>query len=157
MKKLLSVTLGALVIAGCASTTPESKTNVRTYGLLICQPDELCPIVTVIKNESLQDAIKIQIALNSINHQYDIKKVVFTNGVKSLSFNTIGPTDVNFQFGSNRSRNSIIVPNNMIHDLSVNHNISMNIYTDQGMISRYILKDGVKAPLVQELQQAYKK
>ena len=157
MKKLLSVTLGALVIAGCASTTPESKTNVRTYGLLICQPDELCPIVTVIKNESLQDAIKIQIALNSINHQYDIKKVVFTNGVKSLSFNTIGPTDVNFQFGSNRSRNSIIVPNNMIHDLSMDHNISMNIYTDQGMISRYILKDGVKAPIVQELQQAYKK
>ena len=45
----------------------------------------------------------------------------------------------------------------MIHDLSMDHNISMNIYTDQGLISRYILKDGVKAPIVQELQQAYKK
>ena len=80
----------------------------------------------------------------SIYKKYNIEKVVFSNDVKSLSFNVIGPTEIDFVFKANRSRNSIIVPINMMTEFQGSQNIFMNIYTDQGVIKRYIVKDNVR-------------
>lgn len=41
-------------------------------------------------------------------------------------------------------------------DFKGSQNIFMEIHTDQGVITRYILKDNVKAPVFEELTKYYK-
>ena len=79
-KTILSLALGCLLITGCASTQPSNTPNIGTFGLLICQNNEQCPIVTVSWNESNKDHLKVRISLNSTQTKYDIQKVVFSNG-----------------------------------------------------------------------------
>ena len=44
-KKWLLMSLGAMLLSGCATTsTDPSRQNVGTTGLLICAQDELCPV-----------------------------------------------------------------------------------------------------------------
>lgn len=154
-QKILSLALGCLLITGCASTQPSNAPNIGTFGLLICQNNEQCPIVTVSWNESNKENLKVRIILNSVNTKYDIQKVVFTNGQKSIDFNVLGATQMDYAGRVHRSRNSIIVPNSLMDDFKGSAQISMQIYTDRGVISRYILKDGKEAPVYKELTQLY--
>lgn len=156
MKKLWYIPLSALLIAGCASNPNNANSNVGTQGLLICQPSEICPIVTVAWNEAHKDILKVKVSLNSAYTKYNIEKVVFSDGVKSHSFNVIGPTEIDFAFKANRSRNSVLVPVNMMVDFRGSGNVFMEIHTDHGLIKRYIVKDNVKAPVFEELSKYYK-
>ena len=72
-----------------------------------------------------------------------------------LTFNVIGPTEIDFAFKANRSRNSVLIPVNLMGDFKNSQNIFMEIHTDQGVITRYILKDNVKAPVFEELTKYY--
>ena len=83
-KKWLLMSLGAMLLSGCATTsTDPSRQNVGTTGLLICAQNELCPVVTVSWNESNKELLKLKMHLSSTYNKYDIQKVVFTNGQKS--------------------------------------------------------------------------
>ena len=55
IKKLLCIPFSVLLITGCASNPNDATSNLGTQGLLICQPNELCPIVTVVWNETHKD------------------------------------------------------------------------------------------------------
>lgn len=156
MMKQLWMVSSIFLIAGCSSISTEKTSNTGVRGLLICEINEICPIVTVAWNESFKDALKIKMSLSSTYQQYDLHKVILTDGTKTHSFNVSGPTENDYAFGSYRSRNSIQIPINLIADFSDSENVSMNIYTDHGVISRYILKGDVKAPIFEELIKAYK-
>ena len=93
--------------------------------------------------------------LSSTYNKYDIQKVVFTNGQKSQTFAVTGPTEHDHVLGTDRSTNYILAPVNLMSKLKGTDSIKMNIYTDQGIISRYVYKDGVSAPILGEFQKAY--
>ena len=156
INKLWYIPLAALLITGCASNSVNNTSNLGTQGLLICQPNEMCPIVTVVWNEAHKDVLKVKLSLNSAYTKYNIEKVVFSDGVKSHSFNAIGPTEIDFAFKANRSRNSVLVPVNVMADFRGSQSVFMEIHTDQGVITRYLLKDNVKAPVFEELSKYYK-
>ncbi|WP_171255420.1 hypothetical protein [Acinetobacter sp. SFB] len=107
--------------------SPEKTSNIGVKGLLICQTNEICPIVTVAWNESFKDILKVKMSLNSTYQQYDIHKVILTDGTKTHSFNVNGPTENDYAFAAYRSRNSIMIPINLMADFSSSQNISMNI------------------------------
>lgn len=156
-KKWLLMSLGAMLLSGCATTsTDPSRQNVGTTGLLICAQNELCPVVTVSWNESNKELLKLKMHLSSTYNKYDIQKVVFTNGQKSQTFAVTGPTEHDHVLGTNRSTNYILAPVNLMSSLKGTNSIKMNIYTDQGIISRYVYKDGVSAPILGEFQKVYK-
>lgn len=154
MKKLAALIFGSVLMTGCATT--QNVENVSTVGLLICKPNELCPIVTVSWNESHKDLLKLRVSLNSTKTQYDIQKVIFDNGQQSYSFSPVGKTEQDFVFGNYRSRNSIITPVNLMNNLRGSDQILMNIYTDKGVISRYVYKDGQEALIYKEFKSVYK-
>ncbi len=156
IKTLLYIALSTFLITGCTSTPPQKASDIGILGLLLCQKNEICPIVTVAWNESNKTILKVKMSLNSSYKKYEINKVVFTNGKTSHSFNVDGPTEIDFVFGSYRSRNSIMLPVKFMADFTESKEVSMNIYTDQGVISRYILKDEIKAPVFEELNKVYK-
>ncbi len=156
MKKNLWIVSSILLITGCTSIPSKENSNVGIQGLLICEKNEICPIVTVAWNESFKDLLKVKMSLNSAYQQYDIQKVVFTDGSKIYSFNVNGSTQGDYVFGAYRSRNSVMVPKNLLENFSGSQNILMNIYTDHGVISRYILKNNLRAPIYEELSKVYK-
>ena len=94
------------MITGCTSNPNDTNPNLGTRGLLICETNEICPIVTVVWNETHKDILKVNLSLSSVYKKYNIEKVVFSNDIKNLSFNVIGPTEIDFIFKANRSRNS---------------------------------------------------
>ena len=96
-------------------------------------------------------------SLNSTYTKYNIQKVILTDGVNKHSFNVTDLTEMDVAFGANRSRNSVIIPVSIMDDFNGSKEVKMEIYTDQGVISRYVLKDNVKAPVFEELLKVYKK
>ncbi|WEI04288.1 hypothetical protein PYR78_04465 [Acinetobacter johnsonii] len=56
---------------------------------------------------------------------------------------------------TNRSTNYILAPVNLMSKLKGTDSIKMDIYTDRGIISRYVYKDGVSAPILGEFQKVY--
>lgn len=156
IKNFFYIPLIILMITGCTSNPNDTHPNLGTRGLLICETNEICPIVTVVWNETHKDILKINLSLSSISKKYNIEKVVFSNDVKNLSFNVIGPTEIDFVLKANRSRNSILVPVNMMAEFQGSQNVFMKIYTDQGVIKRYIVKDNVKAPVFEDFTKYYK-
>ncbi|WOE31408.1 MULTISPECIES: hypothetical protein [unclassified Acinetobacter] len=154
-QKLLFLALSGLLITGCASTPPSNPSNIGTFGLLICQENELCPIVTVSWNESNKDLLKVRISLNSAQNKYEIEKVAFSNGKTNIAFNVLDATKIDFVGRVYRSNNSIQIPRHLMEQFKGSHTISMQIYTNHGVISRYILKDGQEAPVYKELTELY--
>lgn len=155
-KKWLLMSLGAMLLSGCATTsTDPSRQNVGTTGLLICAQNELCPVVTVSWNESNKELLKLKIHLSSTYNKYEIHKVEFTNEKDFQTFAVTGPTEHDHVLGANRSTNYILAPVNLMSSLKGTNSIKMNIYTDQGIISRYVYKDGVSAPILGEFQKVY--
>ncbi|MDY6524863.1 hypothetical protein SKM52_09965 [Acinetobacter faecalis] len=57
-------------------------------------------------------------------------------------------------FNLRHSKNSIVVPKNLMADLKSNA-ISINIHTDQGVISRFIYKDGVESSIYKQFTSIY--
>lgn len=148
--------LGALLISGCA-TLPESE-NVATRGLLLCEANELCPSVMVSWNEQKKDLLEVQINLNSVNNEFEIKHVSFSNGQKTFGFDPSTATQHEVLFGMHRSRNSVTVPARLMADLDgkkPDQKIMMSLDTDKGTITRYVLKDGKESLLYQQFKSVY--
>lgn len=159
MKKLTGLLLGTILISGCATTLPETD-KVATRGLLLCEANELCPSVMVSWNEQKKDVLDVQInLLNSVNNEFDIKHVSFSNGQKTFGFDPITATEHEVVFGMHRSRNSVIVPVRLMADLDgqkSGQKIMMSLETDKGTITRYVLKDGKESLLYQQFKSVYK-
>ena len=56
----MGLAVSAAVLSGC-NTVP-SQTENATAGLLICEPNELCPVVTVSWNEQQKNTANIHVA-----------------------------------------------------------------------------------------------
>ena len=158
MKKLTSLMLGAVLISGCAAM-PESE-NIGTRGLLLCEANELCPAVTVSWNEQKKDLLDIQINLNSVSNNFEIKHVSFSNGQKTLGFDPVAATEQEMILGMYRSRAEVTVPVKLMADLKVkgqkqDQSITMSLETDKGTITRYVLKNGQESLLFQQFKQVY--
>ena len=143
--------LGFVLLSGCATLTQE---NIGTKGLPLCQTNELCPLMTVSWNDQKKDNFNVKVSLDSLYHYYDIQKIIFSNDKKSYSFVPEAKTSQEMIFNLRHSKNSIVVPKNLMADLKSNA-ISINIHTDQGVISRYIYKDGVESSIYKQFTSIY--
>ena len=158
MKKIMGLMLGTLLISGCAAL-PEGD-SVGTRGLLLCEANEVCPTVLVSWNEQKKDLLDMKISLNSVNTYYEINRVNFSNGQKTLSFDPAAATQQEVILGMYRSRAIVTVPVKLMAELSSgskeNLGITMSLETNKGVITRYVLKDGKESSLYQQFKEVYK-
>ncbi len=149
----MGLAVSAVVLSGCNTLQTESA----TAGLLICEPNELCPVVTVAWNEQLKDTASIYVALNSANKNYDIQKISLSNAQKNIEYAAVQKTEYDIFLGMHRSKNSITVPSKIFTELNSGKNISLTVHTDQGALKRYIYKDGKQSLLYQQLKSIAQK
>lgn len=138
-------------MTGCATVQNTEQNSTR--GLLLCAPNEICPIVKVNWNEQDLSTFKVNVLLDNPTIYYDIQSISFENGQKSHSFTPIAPTLKQFVYGNYRSNSSIITPMDIMADFKGSDAISMKIVTDKGTISRYIYKDGQESSVYKQLKQ----
>lgn len=143
--------LSFALISGCATLSTD---NISTKGLALCTVNEICPLVTVTWNDQKKDTFNVKVSLNSTYDYYEVQKVSFSNDEKSYDFDTESKTIQDMVLNLKNSKNTIIVPKNLMIDLKSNA-ISMNIYTDKGVISRYIYKDGVESSIYKQFSSVY--
>lgn len=141
-----------MVFLGACTTLPQE--NVGTKGLPLCTDNELCPLMTVSWNDQRKDNFQVKVSLDSIYQYYDIQKVTFSNDEKSYSFNPETKTTQELILNLRHSKNSIVVPKNLMADLKSDR-ISINIHTDQGVISRFVYKDGVESSIYKQFTSVY--
>lgn len=155
IKFSITLSLAMLALSGCTHIQTGSATNTSTRGLLLCKENALCPIATVAWDESSKELLTIKVSLNSTTNDYEIKQISFTDGQLRESFAAKTATKTDVVFGQHRSRNQIQVSRDMFKPFLHSKEISLEILTDKGTISNYILKDGVKAPILKELKSVY--
>lgn len=153
--KLILVNYIMILTIGCSFNPNKPYSNTGVRGLLICEKTEICPIITVIWDENNRDILNIDIKFMSIYQTYDINRVVFSDNIKKLSFDTISPTKIDFVLKSNRSRNNILVPVDIMRNFKNSNNIFMEIYTDKGVIKRYLIKDNVTSSVFDDFNKYY--
>ncbi len=153
MKKISLLVLASALMTGCM-TAPQTELNA-TRGLLLCEPNSICPIVKVKWNEQDKTTLKVDVSLDNPSTYYDIQRIVFDNGQKSHSFKPIAATQQQFILSNYRSSSTILTPVDLMTDLTETHSISMRIVTDKGSISRYIFKDGQASSAYRQFIQAY--
>lgn len=158
MKKRILKSLGLLMVIGtlgaCQTTLP--PTQYSTIGLLICEANELCPVVSVSWNDQAQDVVGIKVSLDSIQQNYDIQKISFSNGSQQFIYMPTEKTVNSIFFGMHRSQNNFNLPKSMILDLK-GEQVSMSVHTDQGTLLRYIYKDGKESLIYQQLKSIHTK
>lgn len=112
MKKYILKSLGLTMVLSAlvaCQTTPMPQKNAA-LGLLICEPNELCPIVQVSWNEQALDHVGIKVSLDSVQQNYDIQKITFSNGTEELSYGPTAKTTNRMYFGMHRSQNNFSIP-----------------------------------------------
>ncbi|RKG41272.1 MULTISPECIES: hypothetical protein [Acinetobacter] len=153
MKKYILKSLGLTMVLSAlvaCQTTPMPQKNAA-LGLLICEPNELCPIVQVSWNEQALDHVGIKVSLDSVQQNYDIQKITFSNGTEELSYGPTAKTTNRMYFGMHRSQNNFSIPTSLVHTLK-GDNISMSVHTNQGTLERYIYKSGQESLIYQQLK-----
>lgn len=153
MKTSIALGLLSSILCGCAAL-PQSDHNIGVKGLLICEPTELCPVVSVDWNKYAKDRLNINIRLDSSQQRYEIEKISFDNMRQTYVFSPDALTKQEWVLRRHSSTTNIFVPNDLIKKLQGSR-IRMNIYTNQGVISRYIYKDGQESLLYQQFKMAY--
>lgn len=153
MKKLSFLIVGTVLMTGC-TTAPPTELNA-TRGLLICEPNSICPVIKVKWNEQDKSTLKVDISLDNPSTYYDIQRIVFDNGQKTQSFKPTDATRQQFILANYRSTATILTPVNIMADLTGTNAISMRIITDKGSISRYIYQDGKASSAYRQFIQAY--
>lgn len=97
MKKIVGLMTAFILLHGCA-TVPENKSNtdrLATAGLLLCKPNEQCPIMAASWNSGNKNQLRIDVRLNSSYLYYDIKKITFIVDGKHLSYTQHNPLNLN--------------------------------------------------------------
>jgi hypothetical protein len=150
----MGLAVSAAMLSGCNTIPSQTQayTENAAAGLLICEPNELCPVVTVAWNEQLKDTASIHVALNSAKKDYDIQKISLSNSQKNIEYAAVSKTEYDVILGMHRSKNSITVPSKIFTELNSGKNISLTVHTDQGALKRYIYKDGKQSLLYQQLK-----
>lgn len=141
--------MAVAILGGCSSVPTQTQT--ATVGLLICEPNELCPVVTVSWNEQLKDTASIKVALSSAKLDYDIQKISLSNAQKNFDYAASSKTQYDQILGMHRSQNSISVPSKIFTELN-SGNIALTVHTDKGALKRYVYKDGKESLLYGQLK-----
>ena len=153
MKKLSVLIIGTVLMSGCTTAPPTEVSATR--GLLICEPNSICPIVKVKWNEQDKSTLKVDVTLENPTTSYDIQRIVFDNGQKTQSFKPTEATRQQFILSNYRSSSTILTPVNIMAELTGTDSISMQIITDKGSIRRYIYHDGQASSAYRQFIQAY--
>ena len=66
IKNFFYIPMIILMITGCTSNPNDTNPNSATRGLLICEANDICPVVTVVWNETHKDILKVNLSLSSI-------------------------------------------------------------------------------------------
>ena len=146
MNKFVGLILPLLVLQGCASI-PENKPepdNMLVAGLLICQPNEQCPILAASWNPKVNDHLRVDVRLNSTYVYYDIQEVNFLVDGKRFAYRPNQPTELEYisRLDPKRSSAFITIPQSVLPQFENARRIDVLIQTDQGAIQRPMLIDG---------------
>ncbi|MBK0062926.1 MULTISPECIES: hypothetical protein [unclassified Acinetobacter] len=159
MKKTLGFMAAFIFLHGC-TTVPESKTNtdrLATAGLLLCKPNEQCPVMAASWNSENKNQLRIDVRLNSSYLYYDIKKVTFIVDGKHLSYIPAQPTELQYisRLEPKRSSNHVVVPTSFLNDFKNAKRIDVQINTDHGAIKRPMYIDGQASSAYQNFVNVY--
>lgn len=159
MKKIVGLMTAFILLHGCA-TVPENKSNtdrLATAGLLLCKPNEQCPIMAASWNSGNKNQLRIDVRLNSCYLYYDIKKITFIVDGKHLSYIPTQPTELEYisRLEPKRSSNHIVVPSSFLNDFKNAKRIDVQISTDHGAIKRPMYIDGRASSAYQNFVGVY--
>ena len=159
MKKIVGLMTAFILLHGCA-TIPENKSNtdrLATAGLLLCKPNEQCPIMAASWNSENKNQLRIDVRLNSSYLYYDIKKITFIVDGKHLSYTPTQPTELEYisRLEPKRSSNHIVVPSSFLNDFKNAKRIDVQISTDHGTIKRPMYIDGRASSAYQNFVGVY--
>ncbi|MCU4412578.1 hypothetical protein KTH71_00750 [Acinetobacter sp. WU_MDCI_Axc73] len=159
MKKIVGLMTALVLLQGC-TTVPETKSNtdrLATAGLLLCKPNEQCPIMAASWNSENKNQLRIDVRLNSSYLYYDIKKITFIVDGKHLSYTPTQPTELEYisRLEPKRSSNHVIVPSSFLNDFKNAKRIDVQINTDHGAIKRPMYIDGQASSAYQNFVNVY--
>ena len=145
---------GTALLAGCETSpwTTQVKEHWGKERLLICDDVHDCVDAKIIERASSQYTVAIQIRFTNPSYHYDIQRISFDNDIQVLSYMPTQQSMRALSQGQYLSFNQITVPANLMQQLQ-GQRIAMNIYTDKGLIRRYLWVDGLYTPLYAELEQ----
>lgn len=95
----------------------------------------------IIPHASTAHTVALQVRMTHMHHHYDIQRVSFDNGQKMLTYMPIQQSMRALGQGQYLSFTTISVPANLIQQLP-GPRLKMDIYTDRGVIKRYLAVDG---------------
>ena len=159
IKPIALMAVYASLLYGCANV-PEATNNTDplvTAGLLLCKPDEQCPIMAASWRVDNKSQLRIDVRLNSSYLYYDIKKVTFIVDGKHLSYKPAQPTQLQYinRLEPKRSSNYVIVPNSFLAEFKQAKRIDVQISTDHGVIKRPMYIDGKASSAYQNFVNVY--
>lgn len=137
MKFKLALLSTAIFLTACAGSQPE---RVVTKGPLICAADEICPNLSIGWIEDKRNGFKIAAEISNPS-KYEIKQLNFIVDGQSYVYSTLKTTQFITVAGVTSSSNHIYVPVSFLNSFRDAKNIELNIVTDQGEITRPILKE----------------
>ena len=146
------VSFAMFTVTGCTQYVESNGLLSRWSSpkLLLCENEHSCVNVKIIPHASTAHTVALQIRMTHMHHHYDIQRVSFDNGQKMLTYMPIQQSMRALGQGQYLSFTTISVPANLIQQLP-GPRLKMDIYTDRGVIKRYLAVDGQYAPLYIEL------
>lgn len=137
MKLKLALLSTAIFLSACAGSHSE---RIVTKGPLICAADEICPDLSIGWIEDKRNGFKIAAEISN-PVKYDIKQLKFIVDGQSYEYSTLKATQFITIAGITTSSNHIYVPVSFLNSFRDAKNIELSIVTDQGEITRSILKE----------------
>lgn len=149
-----AVIAAVIGLTGCAHVSGTSlfPSTFSSPQMLLCEQPKSCVDAKIISHASTAHTVALQIRITHEHHHYDIQRVSFDNGQQMLTYMPIQMSMRALGQGQYLSFTTISVPSNLVQQLAGSR-LEMKIYTDHGVIKRYLAVDGKYTPLYVELAQ----